>query len=185
MLIAREKIGAARIKDGDSIILSGDIGRHGMCIMSKRHGFEFEEELKSDCESLFFHVASLIDEGVDIHCLRDLTRGGLATALVELAESAKKEFGVNEESIKVCDMVRGSCELLGFDPMHVANEGRFVLFVNKEDEKKSLEVLRRFNDDAYIIGGVVRDGESVILSNEFGALRKLNRLIGDQLPRIC
>lgn len=178
-----------RIQKGDSIILSGDIGRHGMAIMAKREGLDFSSPLKSDCSSLVPMVEALVRKGIDIHCLRDLTRGGLATALVELAETSKMVFEIVEEVISVSESVASACEILGFDPLYVANEGRFVAFVPKHQENDTLNVMRDFSEGkaAAIIGEVIASSASprVILENSFGSQRHLYRLVGDQLPRIC
>lgn len=177
------------IQCGDRIIISGDIGRHGMAIMAKREGLQFSTPLMSDCTSLVFMVEALLKEGISVHCMRDLTRGGLATALVELAESSKKEFSILEEVVPVSEVVNSVCEILGFDPMYVANEGRFVAFVPEVQAEGALAVLRRFNEgaDANIIGHVVANSASAraIIKNAFNAERLLYRLVGDQLPRIC
>ncbi len=187
--MVKEPIHPLRIQKGDSIILSGDIGRHGMAIMATREGLEFSSPLISDCGSLVPMVEALIREGIEVHCLRDLTRGGLATALVELAEASKMEFGILEEAIGVSEAVDSACEILGFDPLYVANEGRFVAFVPKYQENEALKVLKGFCEgkEASIIGDVIGRSESpcAILKNSFGTQRYLYRLVGDQLPRIC
>lgn len=178
-----------QIRRGDSIIISGDIGRHGMAIMSEREGFEFSTPLMSDCASLVPLVEALIREGIEVHCLRDLTRGGLATALVELAESSQKEFIVEEKSIEVSPAVDSACEILGIDPLYVANEGRLVAFVPEAMAKKALNIMQQCpaGEHATIIGKVVGDSTTpcAILNNSFGTARYLYRLVGDQLPRIC
>jgi hydrogenase expression/formation protein HypE len=187
--MGKDPIHPHQIQKSDSIILSGDIGRHGMAIMATREGLEFSSPLISDCASLVPMVEALLREGIEVHCLRDLTRGGLATALVELAEASKMEFRISEDAIGVNEAVNSACEILGFDPLFVANEGRFVAFVPKHQEKDALNILRAFPEgkEANIIGEVT--GQSVspsaILDNSFGTKRYLYRLVGDQLPRIC
>lgn len=187
--IANAPIHPKRIQKEDSIILSGDIGRHGMAIMAMREGLEFSTPLMSDCCSLFPMVEALLSAGVDIHCLRDLTRGGLATALVELAEGSKMEFGIMEEAISVSEAVESACEILGFDPLYVANEGRLVAFVPKHQEAKALIIMRQFSEgvEASVIGEVMDQSTSpsAILTSSFGTRRYLYKLVGDQLPRIC
>lgn len=187
--LVKEPIHPHRIQKEDGIILSGDIGRHGMAVMAKREGLEFSSPLMSDCCSLVPAVEALIREGVEIHCLRDLTRGGLATALVELAEASKMELSLLEEAITVSETVNSACEILGFDPLYVANEGRFVAFVPKSQVEYALQVLRRFPEgvEASLIGEVVGPSTSsrTIMKNSFGTHRYLYRLVGDQLPRIC
>jgi len=187
--IGKDPIHPHRIQKGDRIILSGDIGRHGMAVMAKREGLEFSKTLYSDCASLVPIVEALFREGIELHCLRDLTRGGLATALVELAEASKMEFQISEDSISINEAVNSACEILGFDPLYVANEGRFAAFVPKHHELKALQVIRSFSEgrEASVIGEVVNRSLSpgVILNNSFGTRRYLYRLVGDQLPRIC
>lgn len=177
-------INPGQIREGDHILLSGDIGRHGMAIMAEREGFQFEKPLMSDCASLAFQVDALISGGIEIHCLRDLTRGGLATALVELAESAHRDFMVEEEAIPVSDSVNSACEMLGFDPLYVANEGRMIAFVPEKQAERALHIL---SDEARLIGtvGAASEHPGASMKNSFGTERYLYRLIGDQLPRIC
>jgi hydrogenase expression/formation protein HypE len=174
--MVKEPIHPRRIQKGDRIVLSGDIGRHGMAIMAVREGLEFSEPLLTDCCSLFPQVEPLLSLGV--HCLRDLTRGGLATALVELAEGSGMEFRIEEEAIPVSTAVDSACEILGLDPLYVANEGRFVAFVPED-----IEMLPGFT----MIGEVIGPSSSpcAILKNSFGTHRFLYRMVGDQLPRIC
>lgn len=127
----RQAADAAGVKlvTGDAIILSGDLGRHGIAIMAARVGLEFETLIESDCAPLASIVADLISAGIEVHCLRDLTRGGLASALVEIAEASGYEINIEEEKIAVREYVRGACEILGFDSKYLANEGRFIAFV--------------------------------------------------------
>lgn len=187
--MVKDPIHPHRIQKGDRIILSGDIGRHGMAIMAVREGLELSLPLMSDCGSLVPIVEALLCKGIEIHCLRDLTRGGLATALVELAEISKMEFKILEEAIAVSGVVKSACEILGLDPLYVANEGRFIAFVPKCQEDEALKVMREFAEgkEASIIGEVIdrSPSPSAILKNSFGTGRYLYRLIGDQLPRIC
>jgi len=182
-------INPLQIKAGDSMILSGDVGRHGMAVMAKRQDLAFSSPLISDCASLFPIVQALLQEGITIHCLRDLTRGGLATALVELSESAKMDFSIEEKTIPVSDAVNSACEILGFDPLYVANEGRFIAFVPENQAMQAVKIIRRFSEgqQASIIGQVISESlnPSTALKNSFGTQRYLHRLSGDQLPRIC
>lgn len=181
--MAKEPIHPRCIQKGDRILLSGDIGRHGMAIMAIREGLEFSAPLLSDCCSLVPQVEALLGNGIEVHCLRDLTRGGLATALVELAETSQMEFKIIEEAISVSTAVDSACEILGFDPLYVANEGRFVAFIPKHQEEEALKILK----GASIIGEVIdrSAAPSAILKNSFGTHRFLYRMVGDQLPRIC
>ena len=181
-------ISPAQVRPGDAILLSGDIARHGMAILAVREGLAFEGPIESDCAPLAAPVQELMDRGVEVHCLRDLTRGGLATALIEIADDAGCEIRIEESAIPVTEPVRGACELLGFDPLYVANEGRFVAFVPEADEDRALDALRRHDvsRQACRIGTVAESAEGrVILKSVIGSCRLLDLLSGDQLPRIC
>ena len=169
---------------GDNLILSGDIGRHGMAVMAVREGLGFESEIVSDCAPLAAPVLSLIESGIRIHCLRDLTRGGLATTLVEIARSARLKIHIDEAAIPVNEDVRGACEILGLDPLYVANEGRFVAFVSPADTARTLELL---GPESRSIGSVTAADDRGILTlrSTIGAVRILDMLSGEQLPRIC
>jgi hydrogenase expression/formation protein HypE len=181
-------IGPDRIRPGDVVILSGDIGRHGIAVMAVREGLAFESSLLSDCASLAGAVERLFDAGVEVHCLRDLTRGGLASALVEIAGTARLQIRVDEDRIPVPDEVRGACEILGLDPMFVANEGRFICFVPAESARRALEALRGdpVAAGAIEIGVVEADARGrAILRSRIGRARIIDMLSGEQLPRIC
>lgn len=181
------KVGPKQVRPGDAIILSGDIGRHGIAIMAAREGLEFESAIESDCASLAAVVTDLIDGGIDIHCMRDLTRGGLASALVEITEACGYEINIEEAGIGVREDVRGACEILGFDPMYLANEGRFVIFVPEQDADRAVDVIaaREIGENAARIGRVVDSPEGVILKSVIGASRVVDMFSGEQLPRIC
>jgi hydrogenase expression/formation protein HypE len=181
-------IGPAQIREGDAVILSGDIGRHGMAIMAVREGLAFESPIESDCAPLAAPVAALLSAGLEVHCLRDLTRGGLATALIELAETRKLVIAVDERAVPVSEEVRGACEILGLEPLYVANEGRFVCFVPEADAPEALKVLARTapGGPPAVIGRVRASSTGeVLLRSVIGAERILHRLSGEQLPRIC
>jgi len=188
-IIARQTIAPASVRAGDAIILSGDIGRHGIAIMAVREGLEFESVIESDCAPLNGIVSSMIESGMEIHCLRDLTRGGLAGALVEIAEAAGLDCEIRESDIPVREDVRGACEILGFDPLYVANEGRFAAFVPGREAEKALEIMRRHpsGEGAQIIGIVNKDAGSglVVMRSRIGASRIVDMISGEQLPRIC
>ncbi|MBI5404111.1 MAG: hydrogenase expression/formation protein HypE [Ignavibacteriae bacterium] len=190
-------ISPSRVEEGDVVLLSGDIGRHGIAIMTTRENLDFESKIKSDCAPLNDIVQKLLESGIDIHCLRDLTRGGLGSALNEIASKAKVEIEINEIHINVIEEVKGICEILGFDPLNVANEGRFIAFVKKKDAAKALKILKEEEDGKYasIIGVVkkkslkIENGKKengiVILKSILGTNRILDMLSGEQLPRIC
>lgn len=188
-IVARVPLGPSEVHEGDAILLSGDVGRHGMAIMSAREGFAFETALESDCASLVAPVMDLLACGVTVRCLRDLTRGGLATALVEISEGAKRELAVEEPSVPVIAPVRAACEMLGLDPLYVANEGRFVAFVAAVDADRALALLHRHDVSrgACRIGtvGAASAKGLVMARGSIGTRRILDRLSGEQLPRIC
>ena len=181
-------ISPAEVQAGDVILLSGDLGRHGIAIMAAREGLEFETVIESDCAPLAKVVGTMIAEGIELHCLRDLTRGGLASCLVEIAESAGRQIDIVEETIPVREDVRGACEILGFDPLNLANEGRFIAFVPAADAAAALEIMNKYAVDtaAARIGTVsgVANG-TVTMKSVIGARRVIDMLSGEQLPRIC
>lgn len=179
-------ISPKRIKPGDVILLNGDIGRHGIAIMAEREGLEFDHKIESDCAPLNFIVKDIIDSGIDVHCMRDLTRGGLSSTLNELAESAGYEIEIDEVKVPVHEDVSGACEILGFDPMYVANEGKFITIIPPEHADKCLNILRNHNNESSIIGKVNAAGEAIVkLKSRIGTMRILDMLSGEQLPRIC
>jgi hydrogenase expression/formation protein HypE len=176
------------IRPGDAIILSGDIGRHGIAVIAGREGLQFETTIESDCAPLAKSVARLLESGVEIHCLRDLTRGGLISALVEIAGVASTKITIEESAIPVRNEVRAACELLGFDPLYVANEGRFIAIVPDNQKDKALAVLRSeaVSADSRVIGMVIHSSEGrVTMTTPLGVERIVYMIIGEQLPRIC
>ncbi len=182
------RIEPASIRPGDVILLNGDVGRHGIAVMAKREGLAFEMTIESDCASLAGLVMDLIPSGIEIHCLRDLTRGGLAGALVEIAETGKVNLQIEEQAIPVKEEIQGACEILGLDPLYVANEGRFVCFVPEKQAQRALEIMRAhpIGAEAQQIGMVKMEGEgAVTLKTEIGTYRIIDMLSGEQLPRIC
>lgn len=189
-LVASEvQISPQRIQIGDSIIINSDIARHGMAIMLAREGVAFESQIESDCADLSGLVQTLIAANIDLHCLRDLTRGGLASGLLELAENSNQPFLIQETAIPIHENVQSACEILGFDPLYVANEACFVLFVSQEETEKTLNVLRShpLGSQAQKIGTVtnITKNGAVILETAMGVNRQLTLLSGEQLPRIC
>ena len=181
-------IGPSHIKAGDAILLSGDIGRHGMAIMANREGIALETTLESDCASVVAPVLALLDSGIEVHCLRDLTRGGLASALCELSQESGLNMEIDSALVPVHPLVDGMCELLGLDPVYVANEGRFIAFVDSTYCKQALEVLGKFSvtTGALQIGEVLKQREGVVtIRSPIGVSRILDMFSGEQLPRIC
>ncbi|HEY1467600.1 MAG TPA: hydrogenase expression/formation protein HypE [Candidatus Acidoferrum sp.] len=188
VVVARQPIGPEFVRPGDAILVSGELGAHGIAILSVRSGLEFEGEVRSDTAPLWPAVNALLEANIEIHCLRDLTRGGLSSALNEIASGVRLGITVEEAVIPVPDVVRGACELLGLDPLYVANEGRFVAFVPERDAERALGVLRAKTVSA----GAVRAGTVhehfpgiVTLQSRVGGHRVLDMLSGEQLPRIC
>ena len=189
----RHIIAPHSIRPGDVILLSGDVGRHGMAIMAVREGLAFESTIESDCAPVAELVLNLLDAGLDIHCLRDLTRGGLATVLVELAEAAQLQISIDERQIPVHEDVQGACEILGLDPSYVANEGRFIAFVPASEAARALGIMQAhpLGREASIIGQVVAQRKPdarvgvVTMHTAIGATRIVDMLSGEQLPRIC
>ena len=185
-VVAREPIAPRSVRPGDVIVVSGDIGRHGMAVMAAREGLGFEPPLASDCAPLAEPVLRLLDEGVDVHCLRDLTRGGLATALIEIARTAGLAMRLEQSAIPVSEPVRGACEILGLDPLYVANEGCFVALVPPEAAERTLALLRSFHESAAIIGTVEPGGDrGNVTLQTLGSTYVLDLLTCEQLPRIC
>jgi len=176
------------IQPADAILVSGDLGSHGVAVLSVREGLAFDGNIESDTAPLHHIVSDLIHSGIEIHCLRDLTRGGLASVLNELAVAAKVGMVVEEPTIPVREPVRGACELLGLDPLYVANEGRFVTMVPASQAETALAIMRRHeaSRQSAQIGMVTdRDPPLVVLRTVIGTHRILDLLSGEQLPRIC
>lgn len=173
---------------GDSIIVNGDLGNHGMAIMAVREGLSFETTIESDCAPLAELTGRLLAEGIDIHCLRDLTRGGLASALNEIAAAAHKGITIEESRVPVRDEVACACELLGLDPLYVANEGRFIAFLPADHAEEALRIMRQhpLGQNACVIGNVNEEDSTTVTSKStLGIRRILDMISGEQLPRIC
>ena len=179
-------IGPASVAPGDRVLLSGDIGRHGIAIMAARETLGLESGIRSDCAPVGEPVLAMLAAGVRIHCLRDLTRGGLASALVEIAETSRRRIVLDGNRIPVIDEVRGACELLGLDPLHVANEGRYIAVVPAADAETALAVMAAAGPPPIQIGEVTDAADGLVtLISPIGATRIVDRLSGEQLPRIC
>ncbi|MEW6750983.1 MAG: hydrogenase expression/formation protein HypE [Candidatus Latescibacterota bacterium] len=188
LLHPRACVSPRRVRPGDAVLVSGDLGRHGVAVMAQREGLAFEGSVASDCAPLAAVVEEILEAGVDVHCLRDLTRGGLATCLVEIAEQGACRIEVEECAIPVDEPVRGACEVLGLDPLYVANEGRFLALVPPQDLDRALAVMRRseVSRGTVVVGRVVAAGAGQVCAHSpIGARRVLDRLSGEQLPRIC
>jgi hydrogenase expression/formation protein HypE len=180
--------GPARARTGDVIITSGALGRHGMAIMAAREGLEFESSITSDSACLVPLVEGLKAAHVEVHVLRDPTRGGAASALNEIANASRVGIELDEAALPVPDDVRAACEMLGLDPLYVANEGVLLAFVPAAEEASTLEVLRShaLGAGAVRIGRVVEGHAGMVaLRTALGGTRIVDLLPGDQLPRIC
>jgi hydrogenase expression/formation protein HypE len=182
------QISADRARSGDKILLSGTIGDHGMAIMSQRENLEFEGSIESDTAALHTLVACMLNASGEIHCLRDPTRGGVATTLNEIAASSRVGMVIDERQIPVRETVQGACEILGLDPLYVANEGKLLAIVASESATAVLLKMREhpLGRDTQVIGEVVSDHPGMVLMKTgIGGTRVVDVLFGEQLPRIC
>jgi len=181
-------IAPQNVQPGDAVIVSGDLGRHGMAIMAVREGLEFESQIESDSAAVHEPILELIKAGAEIHCLRDLTRGGLASALNEIAEAAGVKIAIEQNAVPVRADVNAACEILGLDVLHVANEGRFVAFVPAQEVESVLAILRQHevSGNSVVIGRVIEKASPLVtVKSTLGVSRILDMPSGEQLPRIC
>jgi hydrogenase expression/formation protein HypE len=181
-------ISGSNAKPGDKVILSGTIGDHGIAVLSQRQGLSFGTKLESDCAPLGKIVADMLTASRNIHSLRDPTRGGLATTLNELAKQSKVGIRIEESKIPVRDEVAGACEMLGLDPLYIANEGKLIAIVALEDADKILAAMKRnrYGQNAVIIGEVTAEHPGrVVMKTALGSSRIVDMLVGEPLPRIC
>lgn len=182
------EISARNAKAGDVVIISGSIGDHGIAVLSEREGLSFHTQIESDVAPLNGLVEALLEVTQEVHVLRDPTRGGLATTLNEIAEASAVSIEIDEAAVPLKDEVLGACEMLGFDPFQVANEGKMVAVLPEKWGARALEALRKhpYGKEAALIGRVKeRPRGKVILRTEIGTNRLLDMLMGEQLPRIC
>ena len=179
-----ENIVSTNLQDGDCVIVSGTMGDHHATILSAR--MEIENDIQSDNAPLTDIVKNLIDGGIDIHCMRDVTRGGLGTVLNELANASQKQIEIEENAIPITDEVKAFSKILGLNIMHMGNEGKLIAIVPSEQASKAVEIMKnsKYGENATIIGKIM-NGEGVILNTRLGGQRKINVLIGEGLPRIC
>lgn len=172
------------LKSGAKILLSGDVGRHGAVILANRN--ELNLDLQSDCKPLNNVVEALLNANIAPLAMRDATRGGLSAVLNEWAKACGRDIKISEDSIAVSDEVMGICEILGFEPYELANEGTFVLAVEPQDEMKAVEILKKFDPKSNIIGEILDSNKAnVIIQNSYGASRFMEPPKGELLPRIC
>ncbi|HUN62100.1 MAG TPA: hydrogenase expression/formation protein HypE [Candidatus Sulfotelmatobacter sp.] len=181
-------LSASQAQPGDAILVSGFLGDHGIAILAEREGLQFETQVESDSAALHSLVARLFESTHEVRCLRDPTRGGLSSTLNEIALSSRVGMELQETSIPVREEVRGACEMLGLDPLYVANEGKLVAIVTSSAAQAALQALQShpLGKDAAIIGRVTADHpRMVVLRTPLGTTRIVDMLAGDQLPRIC
>jgi hydrogenase expression/formation protein HypE len=181
-------LGPHRVRPGDAIIVSGPIGMHGIAVMSVREGLEFGSDIVTDSAPLNGLVAALLDDGIDVHMMRDPTRGGVAATLNEIARSSGTGMQLVERDIPVPDDVRAACGFLGLDPLYVANEGKLVAFVGADDAERALEVMRAHEHGAgaTLIGNVTDEHPGVVVARTgIGGTRVVDLPLSEQLPRIC
>jgi hydrogenase expression/formation protein HypE len=182
----RVPLSPRRVQSGDAVIVSGPVGDHGIAVLAAREEVRVGTDVVSDQAEIASLVHALLDEGIGLRVARDPTRGGLATVLVELAQAARATIVLEEPRVPVRPGVRDACELLGFDPLYVACEGRAVLFVPEPEAERALAIARRFHPDAARIGAVTAGPPGLVVArNAFGAERVLDLLSGEQWPRIC
>ena len=181
-------ISGANAKPGDKVIVSGTLGDHGIAVLSQREGLKFRVPVPSDCSPLNRLVAEMLETSANLHCLRDPTRGGLAATLNEFAQQSQVGINIDEESIPINKAVLSACELLGFDPLYVANEGKLLAVVAPADADKVLAKMKRnqYGREAAIIGEVVNEHLGrVVMNTRLGASRIVDMPVGELLPRIC
>ena len=176
------------ITSGDKVIVNGTMGDHGVAIMAKRENLGIKSHLESDCASLNHIIERVLKSHSEVKLMRDITRGGLATVLCEITDEDKFGIAIEEEQIPVKEEVNGMCEILGLDPLYIANEGKFLIIAGEKEAEAILQTLRSdpLGADAAIIGEVVDSGYGkVLLKTEIGGTRIVDMLAGEQLPRIC
>ncbi len=181
-------ISASNAKPGDKIILSGNIGDHGIAVLSQREGLKFNTPIPSDCAPLNGLVADMLKASKNIHCMRDPTRGGLATTLNDFAEKSNVGIRIDEEKIPIAKAVLAACELLGLDPLYIANEGKLVAVVPAKDADAVLATMKKnkYGKNAVIIGEVTAEHpRRVVMKTTLGASRIIDMPVGELLPRIC
>lgn len=182
--ILQEGVSIHNCQIGDKILLSGNLGEHHAAIMSKRMGIE--NNIASDCAPLFSIVSALIDQGIHIRCMRDVTRGGLATVLNEVSDSSNCRVEIEEAALPVSDEVKGFCNILGLDPLYMANEGKMIAVIPADQADNALRIMKscKYGANAQIIGSIV-EGNGVNMKTTFQGNRIIDILYGEGLPRIC
>jgi hydrogenase expression/formation protein HypE len=187
-IIPGTNIGPRRCREGDVVLINGTIADHGIAIMSRREGLTFESEILSDTASMRRMIQAVLEKKKSVHVLRDPTRGGLASALNEIARASRTGITLDEDAIRVNDSVRGACEIMGFDPLYIANEGKILIILPGEDADEVLGIMRPFEEgrDASLIGRVTGEDPGIVkLRTTIGSTRVVDMISGEQLPRIC
>ncbi|WP_423793139.1 hydrogenase expression/formation protein HypE [Methanocaldococcus indicus] len=182
--IVKKLLKDSNVKEGDAIIISGNIAEHGLAILLEREGFEFETNIKSDVSPLNKMIEEILD--LDIHAMKDPTRGGVANALNELAEKSNIGIVIEEDKLPISEEVKGLCEILGLDPLTIANEGKVIIAVNRDDAEECLRRLRKtkYGKNAEIVGYATKEHKGVLLDTGIGK-RIIDSPIGDPIPRVC
>jgi len=184
--VLQENISASNLSKDDVVLISRDIAKHGATIFIQREGIGIDGEIKSDCASLYPVIKELIDNNINLIASRDATRGGVAALLNEWARSSDVCIEINEDNIPLSNEVKGVCELLGFEPLSLANEGTFCISVKQNEANKALDILKKFNKNASILGKVALEHkQKVIIKSSYGTRRVLEYPTGELLPRIC
>jgi len=184
--VIKEGISSSNLKEGDILIVSGSIGNHGAVIMAHRNDFDLD--INSDCASLWEAIKPLLEANIDIHTMRDLTRGGIASVINEFSQSSNVEILIREDEIPIEDSVKGFCEILGIEPFSLACEGTFIMAVAKNDTQKALDILKnhKLTEKAKVVGEVIKKGkQGAYIQTIYGSIRYLEEAPGELLPRIC
>jgi hydrogenase expression/formation protein HypE len=184
--VIKEGISSSNLKEGDVLIVSGPIGNHGAVIMAHRNDFDLD--INSDCASLWDAIEPLLEANIDIHTMRDLTRGGIASVINEFSQSSNVEILIREDEIPIEDSVKGFCEILGIEPFSLACEGTFIMAVAKNDTQKALDILKnhKLTEKAKVVGEVIKKGkQGAYIQTIYGSIRYLEEAPGELLPRIC
>jgi hydrogenase expression/formation protein HypE len=181
-------ISPKRCKDGDVIIINGYIGNHGIAVMLEREGITFESKIESDCAPLNDLISNILNIGIDVHMMRDATRGGVASVLNEIAKSGNVGILLYEENLPIQEEVKSACEIMGFDPLYVANEGKVIIVADASDADKIVSIMKQheLGKNAAVIGEVISNNAGVVtMKTVIGTTRIVDMISGEQLPRIC
>ena len=187
-IVVPNRLGAANVKAGDAVIINGPIGEHGVAVMSQREGIAFQTNVVSDCASLWPLVKAILDTGAEIHAMRDPTRGGVAAAVCDIARASNVGIQLREDALPIGREVRGACDLLGFDPLTIANEGKVLVFCRAADTANVLAAMREnpLGQHARVIGEVSEQPPGIVtLRTTIGGERIIDMPTGEDLPRIC